>query len=152
MPFIGIRKPKSFSQLTVSIVHRIVEFQFIIPSGIDVTANRLFGPQPRTATYVCIWEVHLGHVKAIISASDGRILAAAGQAFRLNFADLPNAPAVEYLPVIERDGMFQFFVCKSFFLMEKSSHVSQSFTPCTGCNLASGTCGVDVILSQWFKY
>lgn len=73
-------------------------------AGIDITANRLFGPQPRTATYICIWEINLGRVKALLSASDGRLLAAAGSAFRLNYADLVNAPANEYLPAVEPDG------------------------------------------------
>ena len=37
-------------------------------SELDITANRLFGPHPKTATYVCIWEIHLGSVKASLSA------------------------------------------------------------------------------------
>jgi hypothetical protein len=90
--------------------------------GIDITANRLFGPQPRTATYLCIWEVHLGHIKAIFSASDGWILAAAGNAFRLNFADYPNAPAAEYLLPIDPDGKMQSVIGKTQFLLGIQSH------------------------------
>jgi hypothetical protein len=51
-----------------------------------------------------MWEICLGHVKAILSASEGRILAAAGTAFRLNFLDMPNAPASEYTTPVEPDG------------------------------------------------
>ncbi|KAG6903050.1 hypothetical protein C0995_007483 [Termitomyces sp. Mi166 len=72
--------------------------------GLDITANRLFGPQPRTATYVCIWEVNLGPTKVLLSASQGRLLAAAGNAFRLNFVDALNAPASEYLLPVDPDG------------------------------------------------
>jgi hypothetical protein len=73
-------------------------------AGLDITANRLFGPQPRTATYVCIWEIRVGAVKLLLSAFSGRVFVAAGNAFRLNHADLPNAPATEYLPAIDPDG------------------------------------------------
>lgn len=80
--------------------------------GLDITAHRLFGPQPRTATYVCIWEISLGAVKLLLSASGGRVLVAAGNAFRLNFADLPNAPAADYLPAVDPDSTLKFF-CRS---------------------------------------
>ena len=35
---------------------------------------------------------------------------AAGNAFRLNFADLPNAPATDYLPVVDPDSASNFFL------------------------------------------
>lgn len=75
-----------------------------LTKGVDITANRLFGPQPRTSTYVCIWEIHLGHIKAVLSSWEGRILAAAGTSFRLNFIDMANAPAAEYAIPVESDG------------------------------------------------
>jgi hypothetical protein len=78
-------------------------------AGLDITAHRLFGPQPRTATYVCIWEICLGAVKLLLSPSGGRVLVAAGDAFRLNFTDLPNAPATDYLPIVDPDSMLIFF-------------------------------------------
>lgn len=69
-------------------------------------ANRLFGPQPRTATYICLWEIRVGHVKAAISASDGNFLAAAGNSFRLNFIDSANAPAKNYQLPLDPDGEY----------------------------------------------
>lgn len=74
--------------------------------GIDITANRLFGPQPRTSTYICIWEISLGHVKAILSAAESRILAAAGNTFRLNFMDMANSPASEFALPVDPDGKY----------------------------------------------
>ncbi|KAG6849567.1 hypothetical protein H0H93_007348 [Arthromyces matolae] len=74
--------------------------------GLDITANRLFGPQPRNATYVCIWEFNLGSIDCLLSASEARLLAAAGNAFRLNFTDAPNSPANEYLPHVDPDVTF----------------------------------------------
>lgn len=74
-------------------------------SGIDITANRMFGPQPRTSTYICVWEICLGHIKGVLSASEGRILAAAGNTFILNFGDMVNAPAAEFSLPSDPDGM-----------------------------------------------
>ncbi|KAK1218471.1 Macrophage colony-stimulating factor 1 receptor [Marasmius sp. AFHP31] len=70
----------------------------LVIDGIDITANRLFGPPPSNLTYVCIWEIDVGHTKACFSASEGSILAAAGKAFRINFSDLLNSPASDYMP------------------------------------------------------
>jgi hypothetical protein len=73
---------------------------------VDIVAHRLFGPQPFTASYVCIWELRLGAIKAILSAYDAKILYAAGNAFRLNFADLANAPAVELVAPLDPDRRY----------------------------------------------
>ncbi|EEB92569.1 hypothetical protein MPER_08900 [Moniliophthora perniciosa FA553] len=74
--------------------------------GIDITANRLFGPPPRNLTYVCIWEIVLGRFKACLNASDALVLASAGNAFRVNFADILNAPAADYMPPLYPDLTF----------------------------------------------
>jgi hypothetical protein len=73
-------------------------------SGLDITANRLFGPQPRTAAYCCMWEIRFGDFRGTMSISDSRILMGAMTAFRLNFVDKPNAPAKEYSPPLDPDG------------------------------------------------
>ena len=78
--------------------------------GIDITANRLFGPQPRTLTYACIWEIVVGNVKASLSAHQAKALLAAGNSFRLNFVDIVNSPAVEYLPPVDLDGWSKFYI------------------------------------------
>ena len=62
--------------------------------GIDITANRLSGPQPKTATYVYLLEIAIGDVKASMSAREVIHRVAAANFFRLNFVDLVNAPAV----------------------------------------------------------
>jgi len=78
------------------------------PQGIDITANRLFGPQPRTLTYACIWEIVVGNVKASMSAPEAKALLAAGNSLRLNFVDLVNSPAAEYLSPPDLDGWYKF--------------------------------------------
>lgn len=53
-----------------------------------------------------MWEICLGHVKAALSASEWRVITAAGNAFRLNFVDMENAPAAQYTLPIDPDGEY----------------------------------------------
>lgn len=76
----------------------------ILPKGLNITANRLFGPQPRTRTYVCVWEIGVGPVKALLTTHDSRILVASLDAFRLNYTDLANSPAAEFGVPVDPDG------------------------------------------------
>lgn len=72
--------------------------------GLHITANRLFGPQPHTTTYVCIWEIQISSVKAILSSLKARILAAVGSSFGHGFIDPLNAPASEFAIPTDPDG------------------------------------------------
>ncbi|KAF9033263.1 hypothetical protein BDZ89DRAFT_1063002 [Hymenopellis radicata] len=74
------------------------EKAMVLIDGIDITANRLFGPVPRT--------IQLGSVRGSLSASDAFIMSSAISAFRLNFTDAPNAPASEYMPALYPDITF----------------------------------------------
>lgn len=74
--------------------------------GIDVIANRLLGPQPNASTYFCVWELHLGDIKSISPAWEGRILMSAVNSFRLGFSDSLNAPATEYMLPVDPDSKF----------------------------------------------
>ena len=94
----------------------------LISQGLDITAHRLFGPQPRTATYLCIWEIHIGQLKSSLSASEAFLLGAVGDAFGLNFADVPNAPAAEYTPPLDPDSMSSPSVC-AILVLTSSSHI-----------------------------
>lgn len=75
-------------------------------SGLDVLANRLFGPQPHAATYLCIWDIHIGRIMGHLGTSEWRVLLAAGQSFGLNFSDPLNAPAAEYEIPGDPDGQY----------------------------------------------
>lgn len=72
--------------------------------GMDIFANRLFGPLPRTSTYLCIWEIKVGRAKLDMSLADAQLLALVGQSFGLGFADLANAPAAEHMPLVDPDS------------------------------------------------
>ncbi|RDB25364.1 Protein CSF1 [Hypsizygus marmoreus] len=115
--------------------------EIFVIDGLDITANRLFGPQPRTATYVCIWEIHLGSIKALLSASEGRQLLAAGNAFRLNYADFPNAPATEYLPPVDPDVTFVKLSLCAVNITWRADHAALLVTLPFGVNVDSNDLG-----------
>ncbi|KAF7315604.1 hypothetical protein MIND_00075800 [Mycena indigotica] len=94
-PLIGWIDPHFPEKMSDARVHRRPK-EIIVIEGIDITANRLFGPMPLTVTYVCIWEIKLGCVKTILSAHDLAIVSAAINSFLLNFSDVSNAPAAAY--------------------------------------------------------
>ncbi|KAG8901896.1 hypothetical protein FRB99_005016 [Tulasnella sp. 403] len=64
----------------------------ILLGSIDIVANRLLGPQPETATYLCIWEIRLGSIRAILLPRLVWSLHAAARAFANNYPDALNAP------------------------------------------------------------
>ncbi|KAK0212569.1 hypothetical protein DFS33DRAFT_1370154 [Desarmillaria ectypa] len=68
----------------------------LLIEGLDITANRLFGPVPRTMTYFCVWEIKMGSIKGVLSAAEASTITNAITSFRVNFSDVANAPAVEY--------------------------------------------------------
>ncbi|KAG1765509.1 hypothetical protein EV702DRAFT_1283104 [Suillus placidus] len=86
-------------------VHQHHEDSVLI-DGLNITANRLFGSQPRTRTYVCVWEIAVGPVKALLTSHDTRILLASINAVRLNYTDLANAPATEFGIPVDPDVTF----------------------------------------------
>ncbi|CCM03589.1 uncharacterized protein FIBRA_05726 [Fibroporia radiculosa] len=69
----------------------------IVIDSLGITANRLFGPQPQTSTYVCIWEIHVSNVKTALSTYQCQLLSALGTSFSLNYTDPLNAPAREFV-------------------------------------------------------
>lgn len=71
--------------------------------GIEISANRLFGPPPRTRTYVCVWEIAVGHVKSLTTPLEGRALLAVVDVFRIHFTDVTNAPADEFSVPLDPD-------------------------------------------------
>lgn len=75
--------------------------------GVNILANRLFGPQPLATTYVCLWEIDVGSVKGVFSASHIRTLRSALDALSMNYKDPMNAPAAEFALALAPDGWYQ---------------------------------------------
>jgi len=72
--------------------------------GVDIVANRLFGPQPKTSTYLCIWEIHVGRVKSCLSTPQANAVLAALKSFDFGFDDVLDAPAEEVSLPLDPDG------------------------------------------------
>ncbi|KAI0314094.1 hypothetical protein OF83DRAFT_1165342 [Amylostereum chailletii] len=75
-------------------------------SGINIVADRLFGPQPHTTTYVCIWDVSLGDIQGSLSFIEASIADAALNTLAANFKDPFNVPAAEFALPVDPDVTF----------------------------------------------
>ena len=73
--------------------------------GLDITSNRLFGPQPHATAYVCIWEIRLGSMRWTTTTSEAYIMMHAFRVFGNGYTDAFNAPAAEYATPGEPDGV-----------------------------------------------
>lgn len=68
----------------------------LILDGLSINSHRLFGPQPRTAVYVAIWEFHLGPLVGDLSIPEISALQRVAQAFAVNFKDSDNSLSDDY--------------------------------------------------------
>ncbi|KAF9450414.1 hypothetical protein P691DRAFT_468038 [Macrolepiota fuliginosa MF-IS2] len=109
--------------------------------GLDIIANRMFGPMPRTSTYLCIWEMRFGHVKFDMSLLDAQILAHTARSFGLGFTDLTNAPAAEYMPVIDPDITFYKVQVKSFEMVMRANDSALQILCDSGIKIDSNDVG-----------
>lgn len=110
--------------------------EVVIIDSLDIVAHRLFGPLPRTSTYFCIWEFHVGNVAGRLTALEARTLAASGRQFGLNFTDPMNAPAPEYEIPSDPDGTTIVIWTRSGILKKIYSHFPQSHNRPTQSRMA----------------
>lgn len=78
----------------------------VIIEGLSIKANRLFGPQPRGATYLCLWEATLPSVMATVTPAFMVHLRQSVKAVIYGFVDEENAPTKLYMPASDPDGEF----------------------------------------------
>ncbi|KAG9100753.1 hypothetical protein FS749_013050 [Ceratobasidium sp. UAMH 11750] len=81
--------------------------------GLDIIANRLFGPEPEVATYLCMWEILPAEISGALSIASVVGLQAAIRAFRINFSDDFNAPSTDFTPPSNPDVTFLRVNCPS---------------------------------------
>ncbi|WVR03135.1 hypothetical protein IAU60_000125 [Kwoniella sp. DSM 27419] len=74
--------------------------------GIELKANRLFGPQPYAATYLCLWEATVPKITGFLTPDFTNTLQAVGQAVGYTFTDPDNGPAEIYVPKTSPDVTF----------------------------------------------
>lgn len=77
-----------------------------LTSGCQIEANRLFGPQPHTATYACMWEIWLGEIHGDLSVPGVKGLSAVARSFTYNFVDEDNAMPPEFSVPLDPDMTF----------------------------------------------
>jgi len=115
--------------------------------GLDIVANRLFGPQPNTSTYICIWEIHVGRVKSCLSTPQANVVLAALKSFDSGFDDILDAPAREVSPPIDPDGEF-LFARTCFHTSHRCSDIFEGFRRWFGPGLESWWCRASLLCSQ----
>lgn len=70
----------------------------IFIEGLEVKANRLFGPQPRAETYLCLWEIVAPRMTAFLTPTFLQTIQSSVAAVVFNYQDIDNAPASIYEP------------------------------------------------------
>lgn len=83
-------------------------------TGIEVNANRLFGPQPRTATYMCIWSFHFGSIVGSVLPSFLNAISRMASCFAINFSDRDNSLPADFDVILDPDATFITFDLDSF--------------------------------------
>lgn len=78
----------------------------IYQSGLEITANRLFGPQPRTSTYICIWSIYLGSMVGSVPPSFLQALTRSMSVLAVNFTDQDNSLPSDFTVALEPDATF----------------------------------------------
>jgi hypothetical protein len=91
--------------------------------GLSIKANRLFGPQPRGATYLCLWEASVPGLRAYVTPAFLISLKQSIKAVIYNFVDEENAPTKLYVPSSDPDGGSFLPLCDSVVLT--GSHLLQ---------------------------
>ena len=72
----------------------------------NIYAHRLFGPLPKTATYVCNWDINVGTISGQLRPSFLLSVASFAKTFVYHFVDKENALPVEYVIPLDPDVTF----------------------------------------------
>lgn len=99
-------------------------YEQLYTQDLSVSANRLFGPPPQNATYLCIWEIRLGQVFGSASTTLIQGLSDSASSFSIGFKDTLDSIAEEYTPTFEPDVTFVSLVLQSADFTWKLSHTA----------------------------
>ncbi|KZO94333.1 hypothetical protein CALVIDRAFT_517511 [Calocera viscosa TUFC12733] len=78
----------------------------VVLEGLNIACNRLFGPQPRTSTYLCLWEMSIGALRGCVPLAFASCMMASMQAISYTFSDVANSPDPTLDPSINTDVTF----------------------------------------------
>ncbi|WVQ79015.1 hypothetical protein IAT38_001107 [Cryptococcus sp. DSM 104549] len=113
----------------------------IFIEGLELKANRLFGPQPRATTYLCLWEAVLPKISAFLNPAFVATLQAAGRAVVYTFSDPDNAPDKIYSLKSPPDVTFFKLSIDQALGMLTAGNDAASFEAHKGIVLDTSTCG-----------
>lgn len=71
---------------------RLMFFSLDSFAGLTLLGNRLFGPQPQTAVYLCLWEIDIGRITGHTSPEMLATLSRVGKTVGFTFLDKGNSP------------------------------------------------------------
>ncbi|CAG8628570.1 7631_t:CDS:10, partial [Cetraspora pellucida] len=79
---------------------------YLFIDDFNVYAHRLFGPLPKTATYVCNWEISIGTISGQLKPSFLLSTTSFGKAFSYHYVDDENALPSDFLNPLDADVTF----------------------------------------------
>ncbi|KAH7100701.1 hypothetical protein BKA62DRAFT_705412 [Auriculariales sp. MPI-PUGE-AT-0066] len=105
-PITGAVVPDITDNQLYSSQERLFNTDTIWVGGMHITGNRMFGPQPNTSTYLCIWDFGVESIRSTMTYIDTIYAIKAFTAVGKNFADIVNAPAQAFAVKAEPDVTF----------------------------------------------
>ncbi|KAF0369743.1 fermentation associated protein [Gigaspora margarita] len=79
---------------------------YLFIDDLNIHAHRLFGPLPRTATYVCNWELNIGTISGQLRPSFLLSTTSFGKAFSYHYVDDESALPPDFLNPLDADVTF----------------------------------------------
>ncbi|WRT63261.1 uncharacterized protein IL334_000164 [Kwoniella shivajii] len=113
----------------------------IFIEGIEVKANRLFGPKPLATTYLCLWEIAIPKISAFLGPDLLANLQSAGRSIGYTFPDIDNSPADIYVPKTYPDVTFLKVKIDELIGLLTADHNAISFEASNGLSLDTSTLG-----------
>ncbi|ODN76792.1 hypothetical protein L202_05394 [Cryptococcus amylolentus CBS 6039] len=101
----------------------LADDQVVFLEGMELKAIRLFGPQPRATTYLCLWEANITSVTAFLTGDFISTLQAVGSAVGYTFSDPENSPDQNYQLKTPPDvTFFKLCVEKALVMLTEGDH------------------------------
>ncbi|CAI2166467.1 8487_t:CDS:10 [Funneliformis geosporum] len=85
---------------------------YLYIDDLNIYAHRLFGPLPKTTTYVCNWDINLGTISGQLKPSFLLSATTFAKTFVYHFVDKENALPAEYMIPLDPDVTFLTLVVK----------------------------------------
>ncbi|RIA94532.1 hypothetical protein C1645_873391 [Glomus cerebriforme] len=81
-------------------------YNYLYIDDLNIYAHRLFGPLPKTATYVCNWDINIGTISGQLKPSFLLSVTSFARTFAHHFVDKENALPTKYVMLPDPDVTF----------------------------------------------